>query len=266
MNHADRLERWRLFDPEIGGFGALDARGLAAFHAAWLRHVPFENVTKRETGAPRPPEAFWRDHDARGSGGTCFDATAACREWLGALGFEARAVFCPLPQAGPTAHAALLVALPEGTFLVDVGFALPVPVRLPERGSTRLSTPWYDLDLMRGPAGELLLFTRDGRGRRFRYRFTERAAGRRNFEAAWRASCAPTSRYMRGLALGRSRPGYRLIFRAPNSIYRLSRDAQTLEMLPEVTPRALAERFELPEALVAAGLAGPKEAGAAPLQ
>ena len=60
---------------------------------------------------------------------------------------------------------------------------------------------------------------------------------------------------MRGLALGRARADHRLIFRAPNSIYRLGRDAQALETLPVVTAARLAERFDLPEPLVAAGLA-----------
>lgn len=254
MDHADRLELWRRNHPGIGEFGADAPARLLAFHAAWLRHVPFENITKREAGAPRPPAEFWRDHDARGSGGTCFDLTVACLDLLGYLGFTARPVFCAMPQAGPATHAALLVDLPEGVMLVDVGYALPRPVRLPARGTVRVATPWYDIELMRGPEGELLFFTRDGRGRRFRYRFTEREAGRRNFEAAWRVTCAPGARYMQGLALGRSRPAERLIFRAPNSIYRLSRSAHTLEMLPDVSAPLLAERFEIPEALIAAGL------------
>lgn len=255
MNPADRLERWRVTGASGGAIGAADAETLAALHAAWLRHVPFENVTKREAGAPRPPEVFWRDHDARGSGGTCFDATAACLDLLRGLGYRARPIFCALPQAGPAAHAALLVDLPDGTWLVDVGYALPQPVRLPERGLVRLATPWYDIELMRGPAGELLLFTSDGRGRRYRYRFTTRECGRANFNAAWRVTCAPGARYMRGLALGRARADHRLIFRAPNSIYRLGRDAQALETLPVVSAALLAERFDLPEPLLAAGLA-----------
>jgi arylamine N-acetyltransferase len=157
------LDRWGL--PGQSPAGALR---LESLHAAWLHHVPFENVSKLILSRGGRPEArrrsirrFWIDHFRWGAGGTCFDLTASFAHLLTFAGFEPRFVFCRLPGRSERSHVALLVRAPadakeekdEVVHLVDVGFALPCPVPIPKGLVIRRSTRYYDIEVRRGVEG-----------------------------------------------------------------------------------------------------------------
>ena len=204
---------------------------LRALHAAHVRNVPFENVTKllRAHDSPgadaarRTPAIFWSDHLARGTGGTCFAATEAFRALLAEAGLPAEPAFAELPREEPRGHVVLLVDCGGEPWLSDVGYALAAPLPLPGRRAARLVTPQYDLELRGGPGGALHLFTEDALGRRFRYRFRAEAAPRLAFEEAWRDTLRPDAPFLNRLALGRMGRRRRWLYRGNDEVVVLGR-------------------------------------------
>lgn len=250
------LERWGL-DAVTPG-----APDLERLHAAYLRNVPFENATKlvkaaRAKGpdaAIRGPVEFWEDHLRWGSGGTCFSSTSAYLFLLRYLGFESRYVYCQLPAADPRAHVALTVTVEGKPYLVDVGYALPAPVPLPESGQVRRDTPYYDIELRSGPGGEVLVFTEDDRGQRFRYRVQPRPVSDAGFQEGWRLTFRREAPYMQRLALGRFDGDTRYLLKDPRSIYVIDRQGERAEPLPEPAVPVLSDRFRMPQPLLDAAV------------
>lgn len=237
-----------------------DLETLNTLHAAYLTRVPFENATKlvkagragTAGAAMRGPVEFWEDHLRWGSGGTCFSATHAYQFLLRYLGFSARPVFCQLPASEAEAHTALLVQLEDRVILVDVGYALPAPVALPESGVIRRSTEFYDIEIRPGPQEEYLIFSEDDRGQRFRYRFTSREVSDAGFRKAWARTFEGGAPYMRRLALGRFERGVRLLYKDPTCVYQISRKGESSQALPEPRLDAISKLFKLPKPLLQA--------------
>lgn len=250
------LEKWEMdaVRPE--------PESLDRLHTAYITRVPFENATKlvkaARAGNPetalRGPVEFWEEYLRWGSGGTCFAVTAAYQFLLRYLGFTSRLVFCHLPGNRPKAHSALLVELDGKRILVDVGYALPAPVALPEQGTVRRSTPYYDVEIRTGPGEEYLVFSEDDRGQRFRYRFQTGPVTEADYQAAWRRTFHPDAPYMRRLALGRFQDGTRLLYKDGTSIFEITRAGETSRVLEGPPAEALAASFGLAPALVEAAL------------
>jgi N-hydroxyarylamine O-acetyltransferase len=105
-----------------------------------LQTVPFENLDI-VAGTPRPlgTETALRKIVEQGRGGFCYELNEAFRALLEHLGFAVRRVEGRVWQAqaggfgAPFDHLALIVALPEGEFLVDVGYGdgNRAPLRVP---------------------------------------------------------------------------------------------------------------------------------------
>jgi len=251
------LERWGEAPPLERDLAALDR-----LHRAYLREVPFENVTKlikaARTGASpasiRTPVEFWDEHLRWGSGGTCFATTFAYQFLLRYLGFSSRLLFCRLPAESRQAHAALLVAVEGGDVLVDVGYALPAPLPLSGNGTIQRTTPYCDLELRSGPGGEWLVFSEDDRGQRFRYRFHAEAVTEARFREAWGLTFRPDAPYMRRLALGRFVDGTRYLFRDPDQVFEIRREGEQAHTLSGPLVPALSERFGIPEPLLQASV------------
>lgn len=239
-----------------------DLSTLDALHRAYLTRVPFENATKlvkaSRTGTPdtalRWPVEFWEEHLRWGSGGTCFAATSAFQFLLRYLGFASTPVFCHLPAQEPDAHAALLVTVENRRVLVDVGYALPVPVPLPTDGAVRRVTDYYDVEVRPGPQEEYLVFSEDKRGQRFRYRFTLRPAPEGAYVDAWRKTFLPQAPYMRRLALGRFANATRYLYKDPTRIFEITREGERSRPLEDPRISMLAGIFGLPEPLLEAAL------------
>jgi arylamine N-acetyltransferase len=163
-------------------------------------------------------------------------------------------VFCHLPAQEPDAHAALLVTVENRRVLVDVGYALPVPVPLPTDGAVRRVTDYYDVEVRPGPQEEYLVFSEDKRGQRFRYRFTLRPAPEGAYVDAWRKTFLPQAPYMRRLALGRFANATRYLYKDPTRIFEITREGERSRPLEDPRISMLAGIFGLPEPLLEAAL------------
>ncbi len=252
------LERWQLPRPALPTAEALDD-----LHAAWLVHVPFENATKlvkaarlmNPEAAVRGPVEFWEDHLRWGSGGTCFASSYAFQFLLRYLGYRSRLLFCHLPAEKPQAHTALLVEAGGGTHLVDVGYALPAPVPLPAGDAvSRRSTIYYDVELRPGPGGEILVFSEDARGQRFRYRFAPHAAADGAYLGAWARTFALTAPYMRRLALGRFQENARFLYKEPGRVFAINREGEREVPMTGPPAAALSGLFRIPQPLLQAAI------------
>jgi len=130
------------------GVAAAPSPGLASLAHLMARHmqtVPFENLDIiAGTAPPLSTDTALDKVVRRGRGGFCYELNEAFRALLDHLGFavyriEARVWLAAAPRFGaPFDHLALIVALPEGEFLVDVGYgdSNRAPLRLP-RDATR---------------------------------------------------------------------------------------------------------------------------------
>jgi N-hydroxyarylamine O-acetyltransferase len=117
-----------------------DLAALTELMACHMQTVPFENLDVM-AGMPRPlsTNGVLQKIAADFRGGFCYELNEAFRALLDHLGFavhriEAR-VWQPINQrfGAPFDHLALVVSLPQGNFLVDVGFgdSNRSPMRLP---------------------------------------------------------------------------------------------------------------------------------------
>jgi len=114
---------------------------LAALQGAHARAIPFEGID-RLLGAPIPLDIASLERKLVKSrrGGNCFEHSLVFGEVLRRLGFTyaylgARVRWMSPPDApmGPREHAVVMVALPAGDFLVDLGFGARVvdaPIRI----------------------------------------------------------------------------------------------------------------------------------------
>jgi N-hydroxyarylamine O-acetyltransferase len=137
--------------------------GLQALVSRHLAEVPFENLDVVERrpivlGAPVAVDKIVR----RRRGGFCFELNEAFRALLVAVGYRVRRiearVWIEAAQhfGDPFDHLALVVTLPEGEYLVDVGFGdnNRAPMRLPDDAVSDVSGRYR---LREGRDGLLLL-------------------------------------------------------------------------------------------------------------
>ncbi|HEX7880676.1 MAG TPA: hypothetical protein VF720_14770 [Candidatus Eisenbacteria bacterium] len=251
------LQRW-----QVGDLPESPSRRLDLLHAACLRRVPFENLTKlihRATAptieaARRPAPVFWREHLEMGAGGTCFSTTEAFGQLLAAVDLEARPIFCHLRAERRHAHVALIVETEHGPRLCDTGYALAAPMPLPGRLAVRRKTRHYEMELRPGVDGEHLLFLEDWKGRRFRYQFRDVEITPEQWFGAWDDSLAPGAVYMNRLALGRFGVAVRWILHPDNRVMVLARRGERAIVLPgdeRAADRRLARLFQVPEMMLA---------------
>lgn len=124
------------------------AAALADLVARHMQRVPFENLdVMAGTARPLSTDSALEKIVWQGRGGFCYELNEAFRALLEDLGFtvrriEARVWQAPAQRFGaPFDHLALVVSLPEGDYLVDVGFGdnNRAPLRLPEDRTRDLS-------------------------------------------------------------------------------------------------------------------------------
>jgi hypothetical protein len=110
---------------------------------AYTKTVPWESVTRIARRAqmgerdsrqsfdayPRWPVEFWRQAIEQGGGGTCFESNYAFFALLLALGYEG---YLTVNNMGQTVacHSAIVVKLPDQSWLIDVGFPVYLPLPL----------------------------------------------------------------------------------------------------------------------------------------
>jgi arylamine N-acetyltransferase len=155
--------------------------------------LPYENITKvlraAQTADPfarlRTPEIVLEEHRAFGAGGTCFSLANFFEGILRSAGFAAHPVLCDRSY-GPDTHCALIVAMDGGRYLVDPGYLMEEPMRVPTRGEVIQRGPQGALALARlGESRQLLLRSQRGGGAKIRYRLRDEPVPRDQFVARW---------------------------------------------------------------------------------
>lgn len=126
------------------GVTARPEPGLDALADLMRRHmqtVPFENLdVMAGTARSLSTETALRKVVVESRGGFCYELNEAFRALLQGVGFAVRRIEARVWQAranrfgAPFDHLALVVSLPEGDYLVDVGYgdSNRAPLRLPE--------------------------------------------------------------------------------------------------------------------------------------
>lgn len=158
--------------------------------------LPYENVSKilktRQEGGPeqwrRRPLEVIEDHLAFGLGGTCYSLTHFLRVILARDGRRALPVLADMPNA-PDRHCALVIEQNGQPYLLDPGYLINEPLRLPDT-ETRLMTPRGELLLVRNHQAErmdLFSLSPDG-SRKLRYSLKPRPVDDATFLDRWRAS------------------------------------------------------------------------------
>ncbi len=117
----------------------------------WSRHIPWESASRiarhQRPGTPqdyaRCPEVFFHDALTLGTGGTCFESNLALRALLRAVGFEGVLAFCDMKTQTVNPHCAFVVTLEGARYLADVGYPVPAALRLDPHAPTVVETPVY---------------------------------------------------------------------------------------------------------------------------
>lgn len=198
---------------------AATLEALSALHALHPAAIPFENLDPLLGAAPALNlEALQAKLVRGGRGGYCYEHNGLFRAVLEALGFTVTGLAARVlwgrdldgPQR-PRSHMALLVDLPQGPYLADVGFGglvMTAPLAF-EDGPQE--TPHERVRLLHSPQGEWDLQAElDGRWRPlYRFDFTPHAPV--DYEPLnWFAATRPDSMFVTGLMAARAEPGRRL--------------------------------------------------------
>ncbi|MFL6753312.1 MAG: arylamine N-acetyltransferase family protein [Sphingomicrobium sp.] len=198
-----------------------DRDTLAALIAAHTGSIPFENLNPL-LGLPVPldPESLVRKLIHGRRGGYCFEQNGLFRLVLQAIGFEvtglAARVLWMLPEDSvtPRTHMALLVHLPEGPVLADVGFGGAVCTGVLDfTPDIAQDTPHERYRLVRSD-GEWRQQTEIAGEWRTTYRFDLTPQPQIDYELAnWWTSTNPLSHFTQGLTIARSPAGRRMTLR-----------------------------------------------------
>ncbi len=182
-------------------------------------HLPYENVTKilkevRSAGSEaklRGPDEVLEDHLRWGTGGTCFSLCNTLRELLDQSGFDCLIAMGDM-HYGANIHCAIVVRFAEAKFLLDPGYLLHDPVRLPQTGSDVTHRTSMNTILLRGEAeGIVSLYTLESGQLRWRYRLRCSPVPMEEFVRHWTHSFSLNS--MENVMLSRLDDSGRLYFR-----------------------------------------------------
>lgn len=196
-------------------------QALREIHRLHAQAIPFENLDPL-LRRPMQLDAAWLQgklvHGARG--GWCFEQNHLLRHALDALGFRttglAARVMWNVPEGVVTArgHMLMLVHLPEGPHVADVGFGgltLTAPLRL--ETDVEQPTP-HETFRLAASGGAYVLQARIGDAWKPLYRFTLEEQHGPDYEvSSWFLSTHPRSHFLAGLIAARPAPDARYALR-----------------------------------------------------
>ena len=174
--------RIRRSDPDMGLLRQVVRR---------FAEIPYENITKIikfnrhgswEERLRRPAEVM-EDHVALAAGGTCFSLTEALGAILRELGFDCLYRMADM-RYGEDIHCNLVVILDGERYLVDPGYLLSEPVKIPDSGSVTVTTPFNNVRIEPADGGHDL-FTSDRGGEKWRYKMKEADVSDERFKEHW---------------------------------------------------------------------------------
>lgn len=158
--------------------------------------IPFENLTKiikshrviSAASAIRKPDELIGDFLDYGTGGTCFSLTAACTAMVRFLGFEAAPILADR-HYGTDTHSALLIFQGSDLFLLDPGYLIHEPCRLPVNSALTVKRDFNDLELVPRAGGKMVdLYTLAGRSRKLRLTYKVSPLDGSSYSRAWKRS------------------------------------------------------------------------------
>lgn len=160
--------------------------------------IPYENLTKIiksdmviSTGsAKRLPDEVISDYLHYGTGGTCFSLTATFIAILNALSIEAHPILGDR-RYGSDTHCALVFSQDSDLLLLDPGYLIHTPTRLPTVTPVSISTGFNTIELIPHEAGRKVdLVTIVKNDRRFRLTYKINPVDGPTFGRAWERSFA----------------------------------------------------------------------------
>jgi N-hydroxyarylamine O-acetyltransferase len=188
---------------------------LQAFVLGHARAIPFENLdVLLGCGVSLAPEAIADKLVRRRRGGYCFEHNTLLLAALRRLGFHAYGLAArvtwnrPAGFVSPRAHMLLIVDLPEGPYLVDVGFGGLTPTApLALTAGIEQATPHETFRLDAAENGFTLVVQRGGAWQSL-YRFTLEVQAPVDYEVAnWFTATHPRSVFVNHLMAARADAG-----------------------------------------------------------
>lgn len=153
--------------------------------------LPYENFTKilaNERGSAthkRRPATVLHDFFTHGTGGTCFSLTDTLITLLSAVKITAYPILADR-HYGPDTHCAVLVHLDDGFYLVDPGYLIFQPIRIPLSGTASYPGLFNTIELTAEKEGkEIALHTILNNDRKYRMSYKLNPATEKRFEKAW---------------------------------------------------------------------------------
>lgn len=220
---------------------------------AAFSHLPYENVTKilKEARSAsvhqklRKTDEVLSDHLRWNTGGTCFSLCNALLSVLKNSGFEAFIAMADM-HYGVNIHCVVVVAIPEGRFLLDPGYLLHDPIQLPDSGFEQVTRTLMNAVVLRNEGSEIFsLFTIESAQRKWRYRLRAFPVTTEEFEAHWIHSFSLNS--MEHLMMTRLDNRGRLYFRK-NHLEHVNDSKRTILTKPEASD--LSGLFGVPSDLI----------------
>jgi N-hydroxyarylamine O-acetyltransferase len=196
---------------------------LAQLHALHAQAIPFENLAAF-TGEDMPLDAasLHRKLVTHKRGGWCFEQNLLFAHVLRALGFDLLTLAArvrwnaPPGSVRPRSHMLLLVSLPEGRYIADVGFGgltLTAPLRL-EAGVAQ-QTPHESFRLVEESPGLFLQEAQVAGEWQPLYAFDLHEQHVADYEVSnWYLAHHPQSHFVTGIVAARPEPGLRHALRA----------------------------------------------------
>lgn len=234
---------------------------------AAFSHLPYENVTKilKEARSSnihqklRKTDEVLSDHLRLNTGGTCFSLCNALLSVLKNSGFDAFVAMADM-HYGANIHCVVVVVLPEGRFVLDPGYLLHIPIRLPDSDLEQVTKTLMNTVVIQNEGNETFsLFTVEHSQRKWRYRLRAYPVPTEEFEAHWIHSFSLNS--MEHLMMTRLNNHGRLYFRK-NHLEHVNESERTILTKPEASE--LSGLFGVPADLISSArnilLARPQKA------
>lgn len=158
--------------------------------------IPYENLTKiiksnsfiSPQSCMRYPDELLGDYLKWGTGGTCFSLTAALIAVLNAFNIESHPVLADR-HYGVDTHCGLIVTGNDGLFLLDPGYLMCFPIKLPSLEPVCVNNGFNTIELIPLEGGQKVeLYTSVKGNRRLRLTYRIKPIDAVEFERAWEQS------------------------------------------------------------------------------
>jgi arylamine N-acetyltransferase len=232
---------------------------LTAVAQAFSR-LPFENLTKiikdaeagRAEEARRSPQEVLTDHWTLGTGGTCFSLTSTLLHLVRALGWQAEPILADR-RYGADTHSALMVWIHGQPHLLDPGYLIVQPLRLPTNGEVVVETPFNQLVLTAKESGaKVELRTIQHQQSAYRLTFKTSPVDAGEFLRAWDTSF--DAEMMRYPVLSRVVGNRQLYFQKRHLMIRGTLETQRAELPTDRMLDEIARQFHIAPEVIARAL------------